>query len=140
MSLNKKKNNLTEKIAGVYEDIIAEIFEDRKEIYAMHIRKRIASGGGEISDGIPSGGRQSEWIEIDSLSRLRGVVGGRFENLKNKWLAAGFPLKESKNTKNEHYKVDQRGWLELSTWISNQGFEARLNPDKKEILFEIKTA
>ncbi len=139
MKQENKKNNLTEKIAGIYEDIVAEIFDDRKEIYAMHIRSRVAAGGIEISEGVSDLDGQAEWLEIDSLSRLRGVVGGRFENLKNKWLAAGFPLKESKNSKYEPFKVDQNGWLELSTWISNQGFEARLNPDKKEILFEIKS-
>lgn len=78
-----------------------------------------------------------EWIEIDSLSKLRGLVGGRFESLKARWQGAGFPLKRKKGDKIGAYQIDMDGWIELESWIAKQGFLARQRPDKDGCLFEV---
>ncbi len=41
------------------------------------------------------------WTRIESLSRLRAIVGGRFKNLKEKWVGAGFPLREHRGDRDE---------------------------------------
>jgi hypothetical protein len=82
-----------------------------------------------------------EWMPIESLSQLRAQVGGRFKNLKEKWIGAGLPLREHRGDREASAEIDQQGWVELSLWISKQGFETRLvkssNPENT-ILFEVK--
>jgi hypothetical protein len=79
-----------------------------------------------------------EWIGIDSLSRLRAEVGGRFQNLKDRWIEAGFSLKEHRGDKSQKVEINKSGWLELSNWISGQGYEVKLVSDRVGILFEIR--
>ena len=79
------------------------------------------------------------WIQIESLSQLRAHVGGRFQNLKQRWIGAGFPLREHRGDRSESAEVDQDGWLTLVAWLYKQGFEARL-PElvSEESILEIK--
>lgn len=84
------------------------------------------------------GSGSSEWAGIDSLSRLRSHVGGRFQNLKDRWLGAGFPLKEHRGEKLEEVPINPVGWLDLVTWLSKQGYEARTVEVKSGFYFEIK--
>lgn len=120
-----------------FEDCIGEIFEERKDFFlagTIDRFKALVAAAKERTEQVVD----QNWTEIDSLSKLRAVVGGRFENLKAKWLSAGFPLKESKGAELSDFKLSSQGWVELSTWISNQGFEVRLCDDKSKALFEIK--
>ena len=79
------------------------------------------------------------WTRIESLSRLRAIVGGRFKNLKEKWVGAGFPLREHRGDREERGTVNTEGWLELSSWISRQGYEVRLAGETDHWLFEIRS-
>lgn len=130
--------NHKENITAFFEESLSEVMEEKRGIFSNFIQNRLAEVlEGELSKApvIQNGG---DWEEIDSLSKLRSLVGGRFQNLKDKWLAAGFPLKQDKSSKTGVYTLNEKGWIELSSWISNQGFEVRLNPEKKDSIFEIK--
>lgn len=79
------------------------------------------------------------WVGIESLSQLRSVVGGRFQNLKQKWVAAGLPLREHRGDRKGEATIDEDGWLALSVWINKQGYEARLVNDNENYLFEVRS-
>ncbi len=78
------------------------------------------------------------WVKIESLSQLRALVGGRFQNLKDRWVGAGFPLREHRGDRSGKKNFDFEGWTELSTWIHKQGFEIRLAAEEEPWLFEIR--
>ena len=80
-----------------------------------------------------------QWRQIESLSQLRALVGGRFRNLKERWVGAGLPLREHRGDRREKANVDSHGWLELASWISRQGYEVRLAGEEDGHLFEIRT-
>jgi hypothetical protein len=139
MSKNKPQTeDIKSRIIGFFEDSLSEVFDERKGFYLSCIQNRLSA----LLNGLPrseiSGQNGHKWEEIDSLSKLRSLVGGRFQNLKVKWLGAGFPLKQDKGSKPAMYTLNEPGWLELSSWISNQGFEVRRNSEKKDVIFEIK--
>jgi hypothetical protein len=92
------------------------------------------------SRGIGSSGNQrsDSWIVIESLSQLRGLVGGRFQNLKQRWVAAGFPLRAHRGDRTLEAQRDEMGWSELQSWLVAQGFEARISTDRPEACFEIR--
>jgi len=79
------------------------------------------------------------WTKIESLSQLRSTVGGRFQNLKQRWVEAGFPLREHRGDRSEKPQLDEDGWVELVRWINQQGYEARLAADKDPWIFEVRT-
>jgi hypothetical protein len=79
-----------------------------------------------------------EWIGVESLSRLRSVVGGRFQNIKKKWVDAGLPLREHRGDRWKEFDLNKDGWLELVAWIGKQGFEARLTPESEEFIFQLR--
>ena len=74
---------------------------------------------------------------MKSFSQLRGLVGGRFENLKKKWLAAGLPLREHGEPRGG-LKIDPDSWRALASWTAKQGFEVRLAAEGAEHLFEAR--
>lgn len=80
----------------------------------------------------------SEWERIESLSKLRALVGGRFQNLKDRWVRAGFPLREHRGDRTGQKKIDHNGWIELASWINKQGFELRLADENEPWLFELR--
>jgi hypothetical protein len=82
--------------------------------------------------------QKSDWVEIDSMSRFRKIVGGRFQNIRELWVGAGLPLIESKGEKPEAYTLDQSGWIRFSNWILKKGFEARLVPGNSLCFFEVR--
>jgi hypothetical protein len=82
----------------------------------------------------------STWTKIESLSQLRTVVGGRFQNLKERWIAAGLPLREHRGDRKEQARLNFDGWMELAAWVSRQGFEVRLAEENEQWLFEIRQA
>ena len=124
------------------ETIVRRVVEDIEPTIVAGIRARIAEIATRVNqpqEGEPGETEtESAWIGIDSLSRLRGHVGGRFQNLKERWLGAGFPLKDHRGDKLEVITLDPLGWLELVSWLSRQGFEARAVDATKGFYFEIK--
>lgn len=83
---------------------------------------------------------REEWIPIHSLSKLRSVVGGKFANLKRRWLKCGLPLRESRGDRSEIGVMDSEGWVELSGWILEQGYESRVSENGAGSLFEVRQA
>lgn len=113
---------------GVFEkrfiDLVKSVAAKRRQVYVDSLAKRLMGLG--IS-GTPTKAQVNEraWTRIASLSALRTLVGGRFANLKERWLAVGFPLKEGKDEGGK-LKINRSAWLELANWIEGQGFAARL--------------
>ena len=81
---------------------------------------------------------KSEWFPVVSLSQFRTLVGGRYANLKLKWLGAGFPLRAHRGDRDEEATVDAEGWRALVEWIRHQGFEARLGLPEMGVLLELR--
>lgn len=78
------------------------------------------------------------WIEIESLSQLRGIVGGRFTTVKAHWMAAGFPLRAHRGDRSKPVRRNDEGWLELSLWLDSQGYTARAADNREPVCFEIR--
>ncbi|MCB0346511.1 MAG: hypothetical protein KDD66_15435 [Bdellovibrionales bacterium] len=79
-----------------------------------------------------------DWERIESLSQLRATVGGRFQNLKKRWVKSGFPLREHRGDREGKAEIDEAGWVELSLWINKQGFETKLAADSEPWLLEVR--
>lgn len=133
---SNSKNNLF-KIENFYEECLIELFDERMALYKSLIKNKLISFY-SIKKMPALNESQEEWSGIESLTKLRQIVGGRFQNLKEKWIAAGFPLKEVRNSKKNTNSINQEGWIALSSWISNHGFQVRLNKDNQDTFFEIK--
>lgn len=126
------------------EEVTAQLLATVREALARHQHlhvRRVVDGvlrctGASDERIAPSS--SEEWQPIESLSRLRSQVGGRFQQLKQRWVAAGFPLKEHRGDKTSEVRLDERAWLELSAWMLKQGYEARLTPERSDVLFEIR--
>lgn len=130
--------DLVDSRINLVRDIVEEVFKKDKDYLIFELSRKL-SGLSITSDEekleVEDGG---EWLQIDSLSKLRAEVGGRFQTLKARWLDAGFPLKAKKGQKIPEYELIQEGWVELEGWILKQGFEARYRPSESEYLFEIR--
>lgn len=135
----KLPQSATESTIAFFEECLVTMLEERQGFFVSAIRERLKSEPSpQTVRAEPEVGAIVDWLVIDSLSKLRAVVGGRFKNIKEKWIAAGFPLRDSKGSDIKEHKVDQAGWIELSAWISNQGFESRLTPDNSNCLFMVR--
>jgi hypothetical protein len=133
------EGEVTESLVVFFEECLQEVFSSRENFYLSEFKKKISKhSANQQSFDLNKSESSDSWIGIESLSRLRAVVGGRFQNIKQKWMDAGFPLKEHRGEVALSYDISQDGWIKLSTWISNQGFEVRLTPDKQNQIFEIK--
>ncbi len=125
---------------SLLESVVKEVFDSRRDSFVFQCANRLrefVTVANKVESATPV---VNDWIEIESLSRLRSVVGGRFENTKKRWVAAGFPLREHRGDKSGTFTVDEAGWIELSNWIVKQGFETRLSPGKEHCLFELRKA
>ena len=91
--------------------------------------------GVPLESGLSS--QAGEWIPVKSFSNLRGLVGGRFENLKKKWMAAGLPLREQKRESSSKV-MEPEAWSALAAWILKQGYESRLASKGSGYIFEIR--
>ena len=78
-----------------------------------------------------------EWTKVESLSQLRTLVGGRFHNLKAKWIAAGLPLRQHRGDRKEQAKINLEAWFELASWCSSQGYQVRLAGENDNYLLEL---
>ena len=130
--------SLLEQTVSTFEAYLRDAFRARRDIFIFEIIKQLRreqfAGPRAVVEESGDGG----WIDIESLSKLRNVVGGRFENIKRKWVGAGFPLREHRGDKAGEFEVNSEGWVELSNWMSKHGYESRLRPDRAECLFQIK--
>lgn len=118
--------------------VVEDAFGQNREFLISKIVQLLDEAPGLDVNGPTSTDSSEEWIAVDSLSRLRALVGGRFESLKARWQGAGFPLKRKKGDKISDYQIIDSGWSELEGWISKQGFAARRRLDLEDRLFEIR--
>ncbi len=122
-------------VLSVVDRAIESLIPEIREVLKTKIRL-IAKSRSDREDSDLKGA--AVWHKIESLSRLRGLLGGRFENLKRKWTEAGFPLKLGKGKVAASSKVKDEGWSELSAWILKQGYESRLPREEADYFFEIR--
>ena len=131
--------SLVERSTHCYLKLVQDVLIEEHDILVAEVARRF--GGGVWADSGASAALvppHQGWVEIESLSRLRSIVGGRFQNLRDRWVGAGFPLREHRGDKDGAFVLNEAGWIELSNWIAKQGFESRLTPDKSGCLFELR--
>ena len=121
-----------------FEKALEGALESRRLSFVHAIVDRLATLSGTQQQLEATPQNSSSWMPIESLSALRNLVGGRFHNLKAKWVEAGLPLREHRGDKGKDFEVDKVGWIELTNWISKQGFEVRLTEERIDCLFELR--
>ena len=109
------------------------VFEVARQLLAVLESRGFGAGRGQLLVA----GDSAQWQKIESLSQLRAAMGGRFKNLKERWVEAGFPLREHRGDREGKAAVDPNGWVELSLWINKKGFEVRLAEESEPWLFEL---
>ncbi|MFN8392110.1 MAG: hypothetical protein U0136_17595 [Bdellovibrionota bacterium] len=120
-------------------NLVRRAIKRRRRIIVYEIARRCQELMSEHKvGGVMSATSADEWIRIESLSGLRALVGGRFQNLKDKWVRAGFPLREHRGDRAGQKNIDYQGWIELAAWINKQGFELKLAEEDQPWLFELK--
>ena len=124
----------------VFAEVLNEAFDRRRPQLAFELQRVLSRAEPERAPAVAGGSPTpaERWVAVESLSRLRSLVGGRFQNVKDRWVSAGFPLREHRGEELHQVAASETGWLELSTWIAKQGFEARLTPESKEGFFEVR--
>ncbi len=141
LSLDKLKA-LRQYQEDYYADLIRALLKRKRDylVHALVCRLRQIGFESRVASTVvePHADDTAGWVAIDSLSGLRSVVGGRFQNLKKRWVDAGFPLKEHRGDRQLEYEIDQAGWVELSNWIFKQGYESRLAKGQTEFVFELR--
>jgi len=121
--------------------LVRDSISRRRNVFVVEIARKIFTSHSYSNfsvEGSRSGESGIEWISISSLSQLRKATGGRFQNLKEKWVKAGLPLRQHRGDKSEEWTLLEEGWLALSLWINKQGYEVRLSDRPKDVIFEIR--
>ena len=136
MSDNEFPHNLFRANLELFEAALEEAFQQKKDFLIHELSQRLSDSQTLASSHVPGWG--SGWIRVDSMYRLRKVVGGRFEGIKRRWAEAGFPLLPHKGSKHEEFDLNQSGWARLSSWLDKKGFESRLSEAGSEGLFEVR--
>ena len=136
----KQDRKYQEHLIKFIENTIQNVMRNRRDYFLYIVSEQIKTLNLEV--GLQGAVQSStgEWLPIESLSKLRAIVGGRFQNIKNKWVEAGFPLREHRGDRQEEFEVNKDGWISLSNWIISQGYEARLAAENPKCLFEIRAA
>lgn len=80
---------------------------------------------------------EAVWQPIASLSQLRVAVGGRFQKLRERWVEAGFPLREHRGDRPIKPEITAEAWDGFAGWLHSEGYQARLAMPTDAWLFEI---
>ena len=118
---------------------IARAVELRRQAIVVALARKLYRSLKEQALQLRSDSRGDGWIRIESLSQLRTTVGGRFQNLKQRWVAAGLPLREHRGDRSVKAELDREGWIELVGWMERQGWEASLATDEEDWLFSVRS-
>lgn len=146
MKKKSKESERKEKPGPVFEAVREAVYERVTELsrelllrnrawFVAYVTNRLQGARGihaEPSESI-------EWEQIESLSQFRQIVGGRFQNIREKWIASGFPLRRHKGDREQDYEIVPEGWQLFADWILKQGYEARLGSNADPYLFEVRT-
>lgn len=130
--------SIRENTLAFFEQVCREVFKQKRDYLVHRFTQQLCTVGTVASDGAGNSYTEQNWVGIESLSRLRSVVGGRFQNLKKRWMKAGLPLKEHRGDQNLEFTLNEEGWVELTNWILKQGYEARLTDIQTGYLFELR--
>ncbi len=132
------KDNLSQQ--NDLRSLVRRALERRRQVIVYEIARMCEAKLGQKSLQAVDGGEVvgSDWVRVESLSQLRTLVGGRFQNLKERWVNAGFPLREHRGDRTGQKQIENQGWIELVTWIHKQGFEVRLAEEQDAWLFELR--
>lgn len=145
MTTEKSENNprlleFKKKVSEAQQSLIIKtierIFEERGDVWSHIIAKRLE----DVTAGITlvPGDQLDNWEPIESLSKLRALVGGRFQNLRDRWVKAGFPLREHRGDRAGEVSLSEEGWTELAGWLLEHGYESRICNDQANVIFEIR--
>lgn len=115
---------------------IKKAFEDNRDYLIYKFSQSITQAGSGVTNIEPT--EDTDWTAVDSMSKLRAIVGGRFDTLKAKWQAAALPVKQKKGDDIPEFVVDPSGWTDLESWLLKMGYKARLRPDLADRVFEIR--
>lgn len=129
------EQHLQNDLLVLIERVIRDSFELQRPFWVETVRQQLELCG--FGGSSPAADNES-WTGVESLSRLRSIVGGRFDALKRRWLSAGLPLREHRGSKVGEFEIEKAGWLDLTSWINEQGFEVRLCERGSEHLFELR--
>lgn len=124
-------NHLQSNLDALKPMLVNEVYEKLQACMAQ------APQAASLSD-LQGSQTKDDWVAIESLSALRAVVGGRFQQLKERWVEAGFPLREHRGDRQQSAEFNEAGWVELSRWIVKQGFEVRRAQEGEEFFFKIR--
>lgn len=112
----------------------------RRQAIVFGLAQRISDRFEGMLTQVPAAEEEGDrsWTQVESLSQLRSAVGGRFQNLKEKWIASGFPLRKHRGDRREQATIDMHGWTRLALWIDKQGYDVRLAEPDDVWLFEVR--
>jgi len=132
------RNSLQSAVAATVKELVSTVLKENKAYYVSQFLDALRGSGLHSQESMKQPVTETEWIDIESLSQLRAVVGGRFQNLRTRWLKAGLPLREHRGDKESSYEIDRAGWAELSGWLLDQGYQSKLVEDEGEsAIFQI---
>lgn len=134
--MNKSTDDIINSRSEVLKKAIRKAFEDNRDYLLFKFNQLLSSTKSNNQEIEYSA--ESDWLAIDSMSKLRAIVGGRFDTLKSKWVAAALPVKQKKGDEIPEFSVDLSGWSELENWLMKMGYKARLRSDLSDRVFEIK--
>jgi hypothetical protein len=129
---------LTQDLIDAVGNALGDAFDSWHDFLVQELEARLADSLNVAEEVVLPPKVGGEWQGVESLSRLRSLVGGRFQSIKKKWTDAGFPLRAHRGDRWKDFVLDEKGWVDLSNWILKQGFEARVTPESREFLFEIR--
>ncbi len=133
--------NTLQSIQEVFNGALKNVLEKNREYWIHTLTSQLSPYGGKqsvLEEGSSANEGDGDWLSISSLSQLRKEVGGRFQNLRERWLNSGFPLKAHRGEGTEKYTLNQDGWLEMTSWLLKQGYESRILGDGEEGYFELR--
>ncbi|MCB0352428.1 MAG: hypothetical protein KDD64_02850 [Bdellovibrionales bacterium] len=136
----KIRENIRDSYFEGFDRVLRKVLDHRRTLIAQTLAWRLRPYFRHLPSPGMSKSPDSEnpWEPVESLSRLRSIVGGRFQNLRTRWTEAGLPLREHRGDRAEDYAVDEEGWLALSSWILKQGYESRLTPNQVGCVMELR--
>lgn len=120
---------------------LRELVRDAIELRRHALVFQAAEIWSELLEGVSPRGAIAEvaprWQPIASLSQLRGVVGVRFQKLRDRWVAAGFPLREHRGDRPIRPDVALEAWEDFARWLQDEGYRVRRSEAGAEAFFEI---
>jgi len=127
-----------ESLSSLFSKVLKKAFLDNAEYLKNRLNGDLLTELNAVTEEFADHTGAASWIPIDSISKLRGEVGGRFDTLKLKWQEAGLPLKQKKGDKIPDFTINSVAWSDLEAWLLKMGYASRLTEGQEDRIFEIK--